>query len=830
VWTAGVVFAGGRLILGWLWLTRLRRTAQSAPPASWELLNECRDELNTNRSARLLTHPLVYSPILIGGIRPCVVVPPGWEQLPADVRRAGLLHELAHLARRDDWAKLGEELVRAVFFFHPLVRWLLNRLDGERERLCDAAVVRHGMDPRRFASVLLDFAKRLGARQPALRRGTVLPFFNRVTVKDRIHQLLEHDMNRWIAPLSRPQMAALAAGVLLLLLGLGSLGVRSAEPFDPPTPPAQVQEEKREGGPAPAKGVALDGKLVDRSGKPVVGAKIGYPIRGPGGAPNPGIKLETDKQARFRLEGMGPGSLVGLEVETPDGQSFEVNVVVAEGVMEVELPTVLGAGVKGPEDVEVGELAGVVVDNTGQPIEGVDVHVWDWSPENQTTTGKDGIFRLKDLGRDSRVQVRFQKSGYSPEMFVWQPTGKKGWVVALDNKTYFEGIVLGPEGKPAAGASIRADQGPKFAQGVGITHIWTETEADASGHYLLYVQPDQYEFQAKAAGVGVARLPKKAIGHGQASVRNIQLEQGVIFRATTVDSVSGQPVKGVRLWNWEHKDVEGHSDDKGEVTITELLPGKFEFDIEADGYTRWWSEEAASPWARHTIDNPKLGWQRNFDNIDYDLSLGMKPVTIVLEKGVRIKGRVVDPDGKPVGGATVAPALTGTGNSLTGDTRFSVETKEDGTFEMLLPASNKAVYNLVAHDGKYQEWRHWANGVLDPINTTPGQEINDVTLKLTRPATIRGKVVDAAGKPVAFREVRAHSADKRENRYYDPTTTTKEDGTFELRLIRPGEQFIQAAPFWLTAEEAPKDSTKKLKLAEGEIVEKMELVGAPENR
>ena len=51
---------------------------------------------------------------------------------------------------------------------------------------------------------------------------------------------------------------------------------------------------------------------------------------------------------------------------------------------------------------------------------------------------------------------------------------------------------------------------------------------------------------------------------------------------------------------------------------------------------------------------------------------------IVVEKGVRIRGRVVDPDGKPVVGATVAPALTGTGNSLTGDTRFSVTSKDGG--------------------------------------------------------------------------------------------------------------------------------------------------------
>jgi hypothetical protein len=149
---------------------------------------------------------------------------------------------------------------------------------------------------------------------------------------------------------------------------------------------------------------------------------------------------------------------------------------------------------------------------------------------------------------------------------------------------------------------------------------------------------------------------------------------------------------------------------------------------------------------------------------------------------------------------------------------------------MLLPASGKAKYNLVAHDGKYGAWRQWANGVLPPMQTTPGQQIKEVTLALTKPATVRGKVVDAQGKPVAHREVRAHAADKLENRYYDPTTTTKQDGTFELRFIRPGEHFIQAAPFWLTAEEAPDKSTRRLRLVAGETVEAIELVGQDPSR
>ncbi len=208
----------------------------------------------------------------------------------------------------------------------------------------------------------------------------------------------------------------------------------------------------------------------------------------------------------------------------------------------------------------------------------------------------------------------------------------------------------------------------------------------------------------------------------------------------------------------------------------------------------------------------------------------MEPVTIVAEKGVTVRGRVLDPEGNPVAGATVAPALTGSGNSLTGDTRFSVETKDDGTYEVLLPASGDREYNLVAHDGGYLEWRHWANGVIEPFRTTPGEVLESVDIALTRPATVKGRVVDADGNPVADRDVRASAADTLENRYYDPTTHTDADGRFELKFIRPGEQHIQVYPFWLSATDAPGGTSQTVTLEPGEVVEDIELTAQPDPR
>jgi RNA polymerase sigma factor (sigma-70 family) len=576
----------------------------------------------------------------------------------------------------------------------------------------------------------------------------------------------------------------------------------------------------------------LSGRVTDAAGKPMAHVKVSAvqhaSVCGNFASAPVSASFDGTFQLPYSPNGpLEPGRSVPLRIETEDGRRFQAAALVrTDGVAEVRVPTL--PGVKGPQDVKPDEFAGVVVDEKGKPLAGVKVHLWDWvdSPENYTFTAADGTFRIKDCGTDRQVQVRYRKGGYSPVMVTRQQVGVKGLVVAMDRATYFEGVVRGPDGKPVGGAIVRADQGPKMLDGVAATHIWTEAKADAEGRYRLHVQPDEYAFHVRVPGVGVARPPKTGVAHGQGQTFDIALRAGVTFKARVIDSVSGKPVTGLRLFDWEQKDMTGTSDAAGEVAIKDMLPGDFTFQVESTGHARWWSEQAVREWEHKSVDDPKTGWQRNFDGLTFDLKPGMAAVTILAEPAVRVTGRVLDPAGKPVGGATVAPARTGSGNSLTGDTRFSVETQADGTFAMTLPASGAAEYNLVAHDGKYGEWRTWANGTLPPIRTRPGQAIDGVELRLTRAAVVRGKVVDAKGRPVAGREVRAHAADGLENRYYDPTTTTKADGTFELKFVRPAEQWVQVAPFWLHGSDAPADTSRTITLKAGQVVEDVTLTAA----
>ncbi|MDX9971406.1 MAG: M56 family metallopeptidase [FCB group bacterium] len=475
------------------------------------------------------------------------------------------------------------------------------------------------------------------------------------------------------------------------------------------------------------------------------------------------------------------------------------------------------------------QLQGQVVDEAGKPLAGVIVDAWTWCPGKETKTDSEGRFTLANLQQDqTAIEVRFSKDAYSPVYMFRQPLGKMSQPVVMNDKTYLEGRVVDSSHKPVANALVRADAGPREAEGVLITETATETHTKADGTYRLYLQHGTYTLTALAADKremvsgGVIEIANK-----EARQLHVYLSPAPVFRAKVVDSVTKQPVAGVEFGNWQWKDIKGVSDANGMVAIAGI-PGetfKFHLDGEDADVVRWWSEEATREFERFRVGENK--WQRNFDSLAFKITPDMEPVTVVVERGARIRGTVIDPDGKPVAKATVAPALTGTGNSLTGDTRFSVESDDAGNFDMLLPASKIREYNLIAHDGDYDEWRTWANGVMEPITTQPGDVLEGVKLQLRRPCEVRGQAVDEQGKPAANREVRASTVELDDNRYYNPTTRTDNEGRFILKYVAPGKHYVQVAPFWLKPTEAPEGTSQIVEVTPEKPAEDVTLKAKP---
>lgn len=133
LWAAGCVIS--LLWLAWNYAAlcrRVRRWARPAGAEAREALERQRERLGVSWTVRLLELPGLASPMLMGFLRPAILLPEG---LAEDVLPATLAHELTHFQRRDLWYKLLLALARAVHWFNPLV-WLMCRRGGEDVELC----------------------------------------------------------------------------------------------------------------------------------------------------------------------------------------------------------------------------------------------------------------------------------------------------------------------------------------------------------------------------------------------------------------------------------------------------------------------------------------------------------------------------------------------------------------------------------------------------------------------------------------------------------------------------------------------------------------------
>ncbi len=157
IWMAGVLFLGLRLLIQW-WRTRSLRTGGTCDlDTGWVRIFEAvRDRFGLDRRVRLLTSRLVDSPMVVGWLKPCVVVPASIAtSLTPDQFETILVHELLHIARRDHLINMLQAFVEIVLFFHPVTWWLSRQIRIERENCCDDATIETGSSPRNLAEALL---------------------------------------------------------------------------------------------------------------------------------------------------------------------------------------------------------------------------------------------------------------------------------------------------------------------------------------------------------------------------------------------------------------------------------------------------------------------------------------------------------------------------------------------------------------------------------------------------------------------------------------------------------------------------------------------------
>lgn len=173
----------------------------------------------------------------VGWWRPVILLDRGWRHWSIAQLRAVLAHEFAHVQRRDYLARFGARFVSAIHGYHPLVRWLMVRLETQQELAADALAAPVAGGPVVYAQALASLALQADGR-----RFTLAPsmFSRPQTLLRRIGMLRVMDGTsrpgrRW------PALVAVGA------MALGALGLhgRTAEAVAGPIIPVKFAESKR---------------------------------------------------------------------------------------------------------------------------------------------------------------------------------------------------------------------------------------------------------------------------------------------------------------------------------------------------------------------------------------------------------------------------------------------------------------------------------------------------------------------------------------------------------------------------------------------------------
>jgi len=156
-WLIGLLLLSGRMIGG---VTRTRRVVRDGSRASdrvLRLVSRLSEELGVQRAVRALEGTHVTVPMVIGWLRPVIVVPASLVTglTPSQLEML-LAHELAHIRRYDFLANMLQTVIETLLFFHPGAWWLSDRIREERENCCDdIAVAACGGDRKGYTTALL---------------------------------------------------------------------------------------------------------------------------------------------------------------------------------------------------------------------------------------------------------------------------------------------------------------------------------------------------------------------------------------------------------------------------------------------------------------------------------------------------------------------------------------------------------------------------------------------------------------------------------------------------------------------------------------------------
>jgi beta-lactamase regulating signal transducer with metallopeptidase domain/protein involved in polysaccharide export with SLBB domain len=221
VWFTGTILTLAILSCGVIGADRLRSGSRLLEQG--EVAAACqrlRTALQIGRQVAVAACDRIAGPLLVGIVRPMILLPPSViAECSPDQMEMILIHELAHVRRWDNLINLGQRLIEALLFFHPVIWWFSSWVRLTREECCDSVVVAHTGAPQAYAETLAGLAMPgIMARQTAM-----------AMTDTHLSIRIRHILNLGEESMSVSRKGwQVAVGVLIVAVGVGAWQIHSA--------------------------------------------------------------------------------------------------------------------------------------------------------------------------------------------------------------------------------------------------------------------------------------------------------------------------------------------------------------------------------------------------------------------------------------------------------------------------------------------------------------------------------------------------------------------------------------------------------------------------
>ena len=139
IWFLIICAKSIKLAAGVYEVYQLKNTKIKALDKYWnDRLAQLSAHLKIKQVIGIVESGIAKVPMVIGHFKPLILIPVGFiNALSTDEVEAILVHELAHIRRRDYLVNLLQSFMEIVFFFNPAVIWISQLIKAERENCCD---------------------------------------------------------------------------------------------------------------------------------------------------------------------------------------------------------------------------------------------------------------------------------------------------------------------------------------------------------------------------------------------------------------------------------------------------------------------------------------------------------------------------------------------------------------------------------------------------------------------------------------------------------------------------------------------------------------------